>query len=53
MLTEARSLLADAVAFVDQVRADKQDSHFEEGADDEIRNALKQCDEALARLGRA
>ncbi|MBL0141508.1 MAG: serine/threonine protein kinase [Betaproteobacteria bacterium] len=53
MLTEARSLLADAVAFVDQLRAEKLDSKFVKGADDEIRDALKHCDEALAKLARA
>ena len=52
MLTEARSLLADAMAFVDQVRAAKEDSQFQPGADEVIAAALKACDEELAKLGK-
>jgi tetratricopeptide (TPR) repeat protein len=52
LLTEARSLLVDAAAFVDQIRAGKLGS-FDEGEAKEILDTLKRCNEAIARLAKA
>jgi tetratricopeptide (TPR) repeat protein len=52
LLTEARSLLVDAAAFVDQIRAEKLGS-FDEGEAKEILDTLKRCNEAIARLAKA
>lgn len=50
LLTEARPLLAEAVAFVDQIRAEKLFAYPESVAR-EITDALRRCDEAIAKLG--
>jgi eukaryotic-like serine/threonine-protein kinase len=49
LLTEARSLLVDAVAFLDQIRAEKLGS-VDESEAKEIVDTLERCDAAIARL---
>lgn len=51
MLTEARSLLVGHIAFLDGVRRDKL-GVFAEEAINEVHDAIKACDEAIAKLSR-
>ncbi len=49
LLLESRSLLAEAAAFLDEVRREKL-GHFNESESRELDDTLKRCEEALARL---
>ena len=51
MLTEARSLLIGFMAYIDEIRREKQGA-FPESVVKEVMDAIKGCDEAIAKLSR-
>ena len=51
MLTEARSLLVGHITFLDEVRREKL-GIFDENVVNEVMDAIKGCDEAIAKLSR-
>jgi eukaryotic-like serine/threonine-protein kinase len=52
LLREARSLLVDAIAFLDEIRRDNLGA-YDEGDAKELTDNLARCDAAIARLSRS